>query len=85
MTLPLIQTIGQNNIIADISRYRIIIFSSLCKIFFRCHAPFLMLGNPGENGCVKVRFPVHGGWDSRDVGVFDCVKDCTRFVMYLII
>ena len=28
-----------------------------------------MLGNPGENGCVKVRFPVHGGWDSRDFSV----------------
>jgi hypothetical protein len=48
-------------------------------------ASFSMLDGPGGTGCDEVRFPVHGGWDSRDVGVFDCVKDCTRFVMYLII
>ena len=36
----------------------------------------------------EVRFPVYGCWDSRDVivaAVFDCVKECVGFVMYLII
>ena len=43
-------------------------------------ALFSMLHGPGETDCGKVRFPVHGCWDSRDVGVFDCVKACLRFV-----
>ena len=44
-----------------------------------------MLDSPGGTGCDEVRFPIHGCWDSRDVGVFDCVKKCMRFVMYLIL
>ena len=43
-----------------------------------------MHGGPDGSGCDEVRFPVHGGWDSRDVnvvGVFDCVKECMSFVM----
>ena len=43
-----------------------------------------MLGGPGGTGCNEVRFPVHGCWDSRDVGVvgvFDCVKEYMSFVM----
>ena len=42
-------------------------------------APLSVLGCP-----VEVCFPVHGGWDSRDVtvvGVFDCVTECMSFVM----
>ena len=42
-------------------------------------APFSMLGSPG-----RVRFPVHGGWDSRDVsvaGICDCVRECVGFIM----
>jgi hypothetical protein len=31
--------------------------------------PFSMLGGPGGTGCDEVYFIVHGGWDSRDVGV----------------
>ena len=45
---------------------------------------FSMLAGPGGTGCDEVRFPVHGGWDSRDVsvvGLFDCVKECISFVM----
>ena len=38
-------------------------------------APFSMLGGPGGTGCDEVCFPVHGGWDSRDVSMFDCVKE----------
>jgi hypothetical protein len=48
-------------------------------------ASFSMLDGSGETGC---DVPVHGCWDSRDVivaGVFDCVKECMGFVMYLII
>ena len=54
---------------------------------FRCHVHhFQCLTVPVEQtGCGKVYFPVHGCWDSRDVDVFDCVKECMRFVMYLII
>ena len=43
-----------------------------------------MLGDPGGDGCVEVRFPIHGGWDSIAVsvaGVCDCVKECMSFVM----
>ena len=48
-------------------------------------ASFSMLDGAGGTGCDEVRFPVHGCWNSRDVDVFDCVKECVRFVMYLII
>ena len=51
-------------------------------------ASFLMLDGPGGTGYDEVRVPVNGCWDSRDVivaGVFDCVKECMGFVMYLII
>ena len=51
-------------------------------------APFLMLDSPGGTGCDEVRFPVRGAYDTRDVdvaGVCDCVKECMRFVFYLII
>ena len=44
-----------------------------------------MLDGPGRTGC---DVPVHGCWDNRDVivvGVFDCVKECMGFAMYLII
>ena len=44
-------------------------------------ASFSMLGGPGGTGCDEVHFPVHGGWDNRDVGVFDCVKECMSFLM----
>ena len=47
-----------------------------------------MLDGPGGTGYNEVRVPVHSCWDSRDVsvaGVFYCVKDYMRFVMYLII
>jgi hypothetical protein len=43
-----------------------------------------MLGSPGGTGCDEVCFPVHSGWDSRDVsvgGVCDCVKEYMSFVM----
>ena len=46
-------------------------------------ASFSMLNGPGGTG-----FPDHGCWESRDVimaAVFDCVKECMGFVMYLII
>ena len=48
-------------------------------------ASFSMLDAPGGPGC---NVPVRSGWDSRDVivaAVFDCVKECMGFVMYLII
>ena len=51
-------------------------------------ASFTMLDGPGGTGCNEVRVLVHGCWDSRDVivaAVFDCVKECMGFVMYLII
>ena len=44
-----------------------------------------MLDVPSETGC---NVPVNGCWDSTDVSVaavFDCVKECMGFVMYLII
>jgi hypothetical protein len=47
-------------------------------------ASFSVLGGPGGIGCDDVRFPVHCGWDIRDisvVGVIDCVKECMKFVM----
>ena len=48
-------------------------------------ASFSMPDGPGGTGCdVQVR----GCWVSRDVivaAVFDCVKECMVFVMYLII
>ena len=46
---------------------------------------FSMLDCPGGIGC---NVPVHGFCGSRDVivvAVFDCVKECMGFVMYLII
>ena len=46
-------------------------------------ASFSMLDGPGGTGYEKVRFPVHGGWNSRDVsvaGVCHCVKECVSFV-----
>ena len=48
-------------------------------------ASFSMLDDPGGTGHNVL---VHGCWDSRDVSVaavFDCVKECMGFVMYLII
>ena len=46
---------------------------------FRCIALFSMLGGPGGTGCDWVRFPVPGGWDSRDVSVGGvCVWLCQR-------
>ena len=51
-------------------------------------ASFSMLDGPGGTDCDEVHFPVHGFWDSRDVRVvvvFDCIKECMRFVIYLII
>ena len=47
-------------------------------------ASFSMLDGPGGTGC---NVPVHS-WVSRDViaaAVFDYVKECMGFVMYLII
>ena len=47
-------------------------------------ASFSMLDGPGGTGCYV---PVHSCWDNRDVSVaavFDCVKECVVFVMYLI-
>jgi hypothetical protein len=47
-------------------------------------APVSMLGSLGGTGCNEVPFPVHGGWDSRDVSVADvcdCVKESMSFVM----
>ena len=46
---------------------------------------FSMLVGPGGTGC---NVPVRNFWDSRDLivaAVFDSVKDCMGFVMYLII
>ena len=46
--------------------------------------PLSMVGGSGGTGCDEVCFPVHGGWDSRDVivaAVFDCVKECVQFTM----
>ena len=51
-------------------------------------ASFSTLDGPGGTGCNEVSFPVHGCLGSRDVGVlgvFDCVKECMGFVMYLVI
>ena len=45
-------------------------------------ASFSMLDGPGGTGC---DVPVHGCWVSRDVIVYDCVKECMGFLMYLII
>ena len=44
---------------------------------------FSVLGSLGGTGCDEVRFPLHGGCDSRDVsvaGMCDCVKECIHFV-----
>ena len=70
-------------------------FTLLCKNLFnlleflaeafRSHVhnfQFLMV--PVELAAM-VCFPVHGCWDSRDVGALDSVKECMWFVMYLII
>ena len=46
-------------------------------------APLSMLGSPGGTGCSGVHFPIHRGWNSRDVSVAskcDCVKECVSFV-----
>ena len=43
-----------------------------------------MLDGPGGTGC---DVPVLGCWVSRDIivaAVYDCVKECMGFVMYLI-
>ena len=48
-------------------------------------ASFSMLHGPGGTGC---DVPVRGCWVSKDVivtAVYDCVKECMGFVMYLII
>ena len=48
-------------------------------------ASFSMLDGPGGTGC---DVPVRGCWVSRDVivaAVYNCVKECMGFVMYLII
>jgi hypothetical protein len=47
-------------------------------------APFSMLCGSGGTGRDGVSFPVHGGWDSREVsvvGLWDCVKEFMSFVM----
>ena len=47
-------------------------------------ASFSMLDCTGGTDCSVT---VHSCWDSRDVivaAVFDCVKECMGFVMYLI-
>ena len=49
------------------------------------YASFSMPDGPGGTSC---DVSVHDCWDSRDAivaAVFDCVKECTGFVMYLII
>ena len=48
-------------------------------------ASFSMLDGPGGTGC---DFPVRSCWVSRVVivaAVYDCVKECMGFVMYLIV
>jgi hypothetical protein len=48
-------------------------------------ASISMLDGPGGTGCDVA---VHGCWDCRDVivaGVFDCIKECMGFIVYLII
>ena len=60
-------------------------YLSFSRIFSMPCASFSMLGGPGGIGC---NVPVHAFCSSRDVivvGVFDCVKECMGFVMYLII
>ena len=47
-------------------------------------APFSMHGDPAGTGCDEVCFPLHGGWDSRDVSeadVCDRVNECISFVI----
>ena len=47
-------------------------------------APLSILHGPGGTGCDEVHFPVHDGWDGRDVsvaGMCDCFKECTSFVV----
>ena len=66
-------------------------FTVLCKIFTYLSrsfpvpcAPLSMLDGPSGTGCNGVRFPIHSGWNSRDLsvaGVCDCVKECVNFVM----
>ena len=41
---------------------------------FWCCAPLSMLGRLGRTSCDEVHFPVHSGWNSRDVsmtGMYD--------------
>ena len=48
-------------------------------------ASFSMLDGPGGTG---FNVPIHSCWVGRDVivaTVYDCVKECIGFVMYLII
>ena len=48
-------------------------------------ASFSMLDGLGGTDCIV---PVRSCWDSRDVivaAMFDCIKNCIGFVMYLII
>ena len=42
-----------------------------------------MLDGPGGTGCDEVRFPVHGGWDNRNVSVTGVCDFCMymSFVM----
>ena len=58
------------NILLDSLQY---VKSSLSWVYSRSFsvpcATFSMLGHPSGTGCNGVRFPVHGGWDSRDVSV----------------
>ena len=37
-------------------------------------ASFSLLGSSSGTGCNEIRFPVHGGWDSRDVDVISVSK-----------
>ena len=51
-------------------------------------ATLSMLGGPSRIDCDGVNFPVHSGWNIRDVdlaGMCDYVKECVSFIMQLII
>ena len=47
-------------------------------------APFSMLGGPGGIGCDEVPFPVHCGWDSRDVSVTDMCDYFKEFMSFVV-
>ena len=60
-------------------------YLSSSRSFSMPWASFSMLDGPGGTGC---DVPVRGCWVRRDVivaAVYDCVKECMGFVMYLII